>query len=342
MLILRPQGLFCPAGDFYIDPSGAVDHALITHAHSDHARRGSQKYYCTSSGVSLLKSRLGNRIQVFSLPFGQKFQLGPVQISFHPAGHILGSSQVRLERDGEVWVASGDYEREADPTCEPFEVVPCDVFITEATFGTPSFQWNNTIAVGPQILDWWQSNAARGVNSVLFAYSLGKTQRILGLLHNAKRAPIYCHPAASTINACYRAEGVLLAETICLSTLAPDERPTGALFIVPQAFMKSPQASVLGDKYETSFASGWMARSGVSGDPSRETWEMRGYDRGFVMSDHADWEDLLHTIRETGAKTVFVQHRGRGALVSHLRKLGVKAFPDSALRPLHGSQMDLF
>ena len=180
MLTLTKKGLYCAAGNFYIDPSGAVDHAVVTHSHSDHARRGSKRYYCTRSGTGLLKSRLGKLISVSSYEFAESFQIGPVHISFHPAGHILGSSQVRLEYGGEIWVSSGDYKREHDSTCEPFESITCDVFVTEATFGTPAFTWPKDKNVGPEIFQWWQDNAKNKINSLVFAYSLGKTQRILG------------------------------------------------------------------------------------------------------------------------------------------------------------------
>ncbi len=334
MLELTPKGLYCRAGNFYIDPSGAVDHAVVTHAHSDHARRGSRQYYCATSGVSLLKTRLGKNITVRGLAFGEVLRLGGVEISLHPAGHILGSAQVRLEYAGQVWVASGDYKRDPDPTCEPFESVKCDVFVTEATFGTPGYAWKKDADLGKQIHTWWNTNAARGVNSVLFAYSLGKAQRVLGVLHPHATKEVYCHPAATALNDCYRAQGINLASTRCLSTLRVGESLRGELLLVPQSFLRSDQGQVLGGRYETAFASGWMAKGshGFRG----------GYDRGFVMSDHADWNDLVRTVIETGAKTVYVQHRGNGALVKHLRTLGLQAFPDTELTPKQPDQLAFF
>jgi len=330
MLIMTKKGLFCPAGNFYIDPSGAVDHAVITHAHSDHARRGSKKYYCVNSGLSLLKARLGNNISTSTFAYSEIFQIGPVSVSFHPAGHILGSSQVRIEMNGEVWVASGDYKREKDPTCEPFEVVNCDVFVTEATFGTPGFVWDSSASLGQEILDWWNGNAFKGINSVVFAYSLGKTQRILGELQPLTDKTIYCHPSAALLNECYRDQGVPLARTRCISQVERDRVLRGELFLVPQSFLKTPEAEILGKSYVTAFASGWMAQSSY------------GYDHGFLMSDHADWNDLVRTVQETKAKKVFVQHRGKGALVKHLRGLGIEAFPDADLFPANPNQLSLF
>lgn len=343
MLTSSRTGLFNQAGNFHIDPMRAVEHAVITHAHSDHARRGSKHYYTPRSGVALLKERLGRNIQVTGFEYGEKFVLGHIELSFHPAGHILGSAQVRMrkltigtrEPTGDVWVASGDYKRDADPTCEPFEVVPCDVFVTEATFGTPAYQWPKDVELGREIFEWWNQNREEGRNSVLFAYSLGKAQRVLGVLEPFAKTPIYCHAAMSGLNACYREQGVKLAPTICLSEVDLNKPLEGALVLVPQAFLQSDAARILGDSFETAFASGWMANA-------RGGYGMQGFDKGFVMSDHADWNDLLATILATGAKRVYVQHRGQGALVKHLRSLGIQAFPESALEIENANQMSLF
>ncbi|MBS1972008.1 MAG: ligase-associated DNA damage response exonuclease [Bdellovibrionales bacterium] len=330
MLTLTPNGLYCKAGNFYIDPKGAVERAVITHAHSDHARRGAKQYYCANSGRSLLHARLGKNIKSQSYAFGEKFQLGGVTLSFHPAGHILGSSQVRMEYQGEVWVASGDYKRDPDPTCEPFEVVKCDTFVTEATFGTPAYIWNKEADLGKEIYEWWSANAAQGKNSVLFAYSLGKAQRVLGLLEPYATRQVICHSAATPLNECYREQGVKLTPTRCLSTIENNEHLEGELLLVPQSFLSTEQALILGDHYETAFASGWMAT------------DHRGYDRGFLLSDHADWNDLLRTVQECGAKQVYVQHRGKGALVRELNRMGIKAFPETALMRPESRQLSLF
>ena len=330
MLVLTSKGLYCPAGNFHIDPSGKVEHAVVTHAHSDHARRGSNMYYSSATGELLLRARLGKNISVKPFVFGAPFSIGPVGISFHPAGHILGSSQVRLEYQNEVWVASGDYKRDADPTCEPFEVVTCDVFVTEATFGTPAYRWNKEADLGAEIFNWWSENAAQKKNSVLFAYSLGKAQRVLGLLEPLTKKSIICHSAATPLTDCYRHQGIKLAPTRCLSTVTADEKFAGELFLVPQAFLKSPQADLLGEDFRTAFASGWMAK------------DTGGFDKGFLLSDHADWNDLVQTVLQTKAKKVFVQHRENGALVRHLKKLGLKAFPDTALIQKNPQQLGFF
>jgi putative mRNA 3-end processing factor len=329
MLIMTAKGLYCPRGNFYIDPKGAVEHAVITHAHSDHARKGSKHYYCVASGAALLKVRLGDSISVKTIPYRDKYNFGDVVISFHPAGHILGSSQVRIELNGEVWVVSGDYKRDNDPTCEPFETVECDVFITEATFGTPGYCWNKEINFGEDIFNWWNKNSLQGFNSVLFAYSLGKAQRILGHLHSYTEKPIFCHPATEALNICYREQGINLAPTINIDQLKLDSKMQGGLFLVPQSFLKSEQASLLGNNYKTAFASGWMAK---------DTFR---YDAGFVMSDHADWNDLLRTVLESKAKQVYVQHRGNGALVKELKSLGIHAYSDADLFPTQPQQLTL-
>ncbi|MFN8943725.1 MAG: ligase-associated DNA damage response exonuclease [Pseudobdellovibrionaceae bacterium] len=330
MITLTPQGLYCRPGKFYIDPSRAVEHAVVTHAHSDHARRGSARYYCASVGKSLLKVRLGKNIAVQGFEYGEIFELGGVQISLHSAGHILGSAQVRMEYQGEVWVISGDYKRDFDPTCHPFDPVTCDVFVTEATFGTPAFQWKKNIDVGKQIYEWWNENSQLGLNSVLFAYSLGKAQRVLGVLKPYAQRPIYCDTPVSPLTECYRNQGIALADTICLSQLTPDQKLRGELFLVPQSFLKTTKAKVLGENFQTAFASGWMAQG------------TRGYSKGFVLSDHADWNDLLETIFQTRAQRIYVQHRGNGALVKHLRNMGLQAFSDSHLKPSIEKQLELF
>lgn len=320
MIELASQGLYCRDGNFYIDPHRVVETAVITHAHSDHARRGSKLYICVHESVRLLKSRLGERIDVKSFAYGEVFSLGNARVSFHPAGHILGSAQVRVEVDRKVWVASGDYKREPDPTCAPFEVVPCDVFITEATFGAPSFQWKENSHLGEEIYDWWLKNEAKGINSVLYGYSLGKAQRVLGELRYLAHKPVYTDPNVTKLTECYRAEGVELAKSLCLSELNSGSKLRGEFIIIPPGASSEKYRELLG-KHETAFASGWVLHG------------TRGYDRGFRMSDHADWNALIKTIQETGAREVYVQHR-EGALIRHLKKnLGIEAFSDEALVP---------
>lgn len=336
------KGLFCEAGGFYIDPHRRVDLAIVTHAHSDHARRGSAKYICEASGVSLLQNRLGKQIQVQGIPYGQKFKLNDVTVSFHSAGHILGSAQVRVEYQGEVWVASGDYKREPDPTCAPFEPVKCDTFITEATFGTPKFVWEKTNDYGIRMAEWWEQNAANGINSIIFGYSLGKAQRILGELAPYAKKPVLIYSTILELTECYRNEGWTLAETIELKEAVADFKKkgikmTGEMILAPPSILDEEWMKEIGE-YRTAFASGWMA--------GRGGWGSQSYDHGFVMSDHADWNDLNQTIEETGATRVFVQHR-TGTLIRHLRKKGIDAHPVEALEVenwarMGGENLELF
>lgn len=311
------KGLYCAAGDFYIDPHRAVETAIITHAHSDHARRGHKKYICIDKGVELLKTRIGKNISVDTYQYGEVFYLGRTKISMHSAGHILGSAQVRIECDGEVWVASGDYKRDRDPSCDPFESVSCDTFITEATFGTPKFVWQKDLDHGQMIHDWWSSNEKRGLNSILFGYSLGKAQRILAELHPFAHKPVLIHSSIHELTECYRRQNKNLAETHLLmdkiKELIFDQRLEGELILAPPSILSEKWIHHLGE-YKTAFASGWMQGGGRT-----------RYDKGFVMSDHADWNDLNHTIRQTGARKVFVQHRD-GALVRHLKRDGIEAY----------------
>lgn len=311
------KGLYCSIGDFYIDPHRAVDLAIITHAHSDHARRGHKKYICVDQGLELLKTRLGKKIEVETYSYGQKFTIGRVGVSLHSAGHILGSAQVRIECDGEVWVCSGDYKRERDPSCDPFESVPCDTFITEATFGTPKFIWQKDLPHGENIFEWWSDNEKRGLNSILFGYSLGKAQRILAELQPFAHKPVLIHSTIDELTECYRRQNRMLAPTALLMNrikeLIFDQRLEGELILAPPSILSESWIHHLGE-YKTAFASGWMQGNG-----------RRGYDRGFVMSDHADWNDLNLTIRQTGARKVFVQHRD-GALIRHLKRDGIEAY----------------
>lgn len=340
LVALTEKGLYCEAGGFYIDPHRAVDLAVVTHAHSDHARRGSRRYICVSSGIGLLRSRLGKKIEVRGFAYGEEFQLGGVKVSLHSAGHILGSAQVRIQRGNEVWVASGDYKRDPDPSCDPFERVTCDTFITEATFGTPKYIWDRNTKHGEEMAQWWESARQSGKNCILYGYSLGKAQRILAELAPFAKSPILIHSSIAELTECYRAEGRILAPTRDLKEaleLADGEFLAGEFILAPPSIRDESWFAKLG-AYETAFASGWM-------QGNRSTFGGR-YDRGFVLSDHADWDGLNQTIRETGAKRVFVQHR-EGALIRHLRKLGIDAHPVDELRPpnyerLGGCNLELF
>ena len=223
LVISRPEGLYCPPGGFYIDPWRAVERAIITHAHSDHARGGLRHYLAATPSAHVLRSRLGD-IALETLAYGEPRSINGVRVSLHPAGHVLGSAQVRIEHGGSVWVASGDYKAAADfaaedATCTPFEPVPCDTFISESTFGLPVYRWRPQADIATEINAWWAANADAGRASVLFAYSFGKAQRILAMV-DASIGPIVCHGAAENLNAAYRASGVALPPTQLASAIA--------------------------------------------------------------------------------------------------------------------------
>ncbi|MBV7570231.1 ligase-associated DNA damage response exonuclease [Pseudomonas sp. PDM27] len=316
LVISRPEGLYCPAGDFYIDPWRPVERAVITHAHGDHARTGNQHYLAAAPGEGILRVRLGQDINLQTLRYGERLLHQGVFLSFHPAGHVLGSAQVRLEYGGEVWVASGDYKTEPDGTCAAFEPVRCDTFITESTFGLPIYRWQPQVQVFAEINQWWQANAAVEKTSVLFCYSLGKAQRILHGI-DARLGPILVHGAVEPINRIYREAGVHLPPTIDAADIKKsDPMMRKALVLAPPSAANSSWMRRFVD-YSDGFASGWMRLRG--------TRRRLGVDRGFVLSDHADWPGLLWAIEQTGAERVMVTHGSSGALVRYLREQGLDA-----------------
>lgn len=312
------NGLYCPAGGFYIDPWRPVAHAVITHAHADHARPGSRRYYTAPTGLPLLKKRLGADQHVTPLRYGERYRFGDCTVSLHPAGHILGSAQVRVACGDSVWVASGDFKRGTDPSCEPFELVACDTFISEATFALPVYRWPDSQHVARAIHDWWQANAAEGRASILFTYALGKAQRILAELRQLSHRPVYLHGAVVPLTGIYRQAGIPMVPTAPVSERDDSDGFAGELIIAPPSadgsrWMRRFRRPARG------FASGWMR---IRGNRRR-----RGFDRGFVLSDHADWPELLRTFAETGACRILTTHGRANELVAYLREHGYDAAP---------------
>ncbi|OWQ44643.1 DNA ligase-associated DEXH box helicase [Roseateles noduli] len=317
LVVARPQGLYCPPGDFYIDPWRPVDRAVITHGHSDHARRGNGHYLAHRDSAAILRRRLGEDITLQTLDYGEAVVHHGVRVSLHPAGHVLGSAQVRLEHGGRVWVASGDYKLEADGTNAPFEPVRCDTFITESTFGLPIYRWPSQAALFAGIDAWWRRNAEAGRPSVLYAYALGKAQRLLHGV-DASIGPIVAHGAVEPLNAVYRAAGVRLPTTLAVGDPSLDKAALSrALVIAPPSAASSPWLRRFGPDLSDAFASGWMQLRG--------TRRRRGVDRGFVVSDHADWPGLMAAIRGTGAERVFVTHGSVATMVRWLGEQGLQA-----------------
>ncbi|HLM97849.1 MAG TPA: ligase-associated DNA damage response exonuclease [Bryobacteraceae bacterium] len=310
-----PNGLYCAAGDFYVDPWDPVDRAVITHAHADHLVAGSKAYICTRPGETLLRARLGADAPIESIDYGQTMERAGVRVSFHPAGHILGSAQVRLEYRGEVCVVSGDYKLVADGTSTAFEPIRCQTFVTESTFGLPIFRWPERDEVFREINEWWRGDQQAGKASVLFAYPLGKAQRLLAGI-DSSIGPIYTHGAVERFNRIYRESGVALPPTAYARSASPKTDWTRALILAPPMAKTSPWLRRFGD-FSTALASGWMRIRG--------TRRRQSIDRGFVLSDHADWPALLTAIRASQAQSVWVTHGYRVPLVRWLTENGVDA-----------------
>jgi len=311
LIELTSRGLYCTPGDFYIDPWRGVHRAVITHAHADHARYGSEKYLCAASGELVLRQRLGE-IQLDTLRYGENMTFNGVRVSLHPAGHILGAAQVRVEHNGEVWVASGDYKLQQDATCQQFEPVRCHTFITESTFSMPIYRWREPSEIFADINAWWAANREAGKNSVVFGYSLGKSQRILGGVE-ASIGPIVAHSAVEMLNRCYRDSGVALPKTALSSDW---KKSTGALVLAPPATEGSTWLKQF-EPYSTAVASGWMHVRGAR--------RQRAVDRGCGLSDHVDWPDVLNAIHATGATRVLATHGFTDVLTRTLRERGLSA-----------------
>lgn len=309
-------GLYCPLGDFYIDPWRPVERAVITHAHSDHARWGMGSYLCSKEGEAVTRLRVGDG-PIEALEYGERRTIGDVLVSLHPAGHILGSAQIRIEHQGEVAVVSGDYKTEADRTCTPFELVRCHTFVTESTFGLPIYRWAPQESVFAEINDWWRGNQAAGKASVLEAYALGKAQRALSGL-DSSIGPIIIHGAIKTLTDAYRQQGVDLPPTRIVGEVEKKFDWSQALILAPPGAHATPWGRKFGDQ-STAFLSGWMRIRG--------TRRRRAVDRGFVLSDHVDWPALLETIRATEAENIWVTHGYTTVVTQYLRELGWNAQP---------------
>ena len=316
LIELTDSGLYCRAGDFHIDPWKPVERAVTTHAHSDHARFGSKKYLAAEPGRRLLEARVGPA-DIDTLPYGEAVDLGGVRVSFHPAGHVLGSAQVRVEHHGEIWVVTGDYKLERDPTCTPFEPVRCHTFITESTFALPVYRWDAPEILFGSMNSWWRANRDAGKASIVFAYSLGKAQRVLAGV-DASIGPIFTHGAVEKLTKAYRESGVALPPTTAVGDAVGGGKKAwaGALIVAPPSADGSPWARKF-EPASSAVASGWMQVRGAR--------RRRAMDRGFVLSDHADWPGLLTAVRETGATKVLATHGFASIFARYLRDRGTDA-----------------
>jgi putative mRNA 3-end processing factor len=318
------RGLYCEAGDFHIDPWRPVSRAIVTHGHADHARFGSDLYVCHPLTAPILRKRFGD-VAIETAAYGEVLTRDGVEISLHPDGHVLGSAQVRVARDGDVWVASGDYKLEADGVAAAFEPIRARVFITESTFGLPIYRWRSQAELITGVESWWRENAGAGRASVLYAYALGKAQRVLAHV-DASIGPIVCHGAIEPINAIYREAGVALPTTVLAQDVADRSVFRKALIVAPPSAAASPWLNRFGD-YSDALASGWMQ---VRGNRRR-----RGLDRGFALSDHADWPGLILAVEAAGAERVLATHGFTGPLTRYLQERG---FDARALQTAYGEE----
>ena len=318
MLRVTDRGLYCEAGDFHVDPWRPVPRAVVTHAHGDHLAWGCGAYLVAAPGQALARERLGQYgDRVEAIAYGERRTIGGVVVSLHPAGHILGSAQVRIEHGGEVWVVSGDYKTAPDPTCAPWEPVRCHLFVTESTFGLPIYRWPDERRVVHDINAWWAANAAAGVTSLLFGYALGKAQRLLAGL-DPSIGPILLHGAAVRMTELYREAGIALPPTTHATVARGSAQ--GAVVVAPPSAENTTWARRFGAT-ASAFASGWMLVRGAR--------RRRGVARGFPLSDHVDWPSLLTAIEATGAERVWVTHGFTGPVVRWLtgRGLDARAIP---------------
>ncbi len=322
LLEFNDRGIYCPKGDFYIDPWRPVKRAVITHAHADHARWGHKYYLAHPLSVPVLRQRLGAGIKVQALEYGEKINLLGTEVSLHPAGHIPGSAQVRVEYQGQIWVVSGDYKLEDDGLCIPFEPVPCQHFITESTFGLPVYRWPEPREELAALRHWWEKNAVEGTVSVVAAYALGKAQRVLQSLEDGP-GDIWTHGATENVNAVLRDAGLTLPETRRVEREHGKKDLQGGLVLCPPSALGSTWLRRF-QPYRTAFCSGWMALRGAR--------RRRAADRGFVISDHADWPGLNLAVEATGAENVYVTHGYTELFARWLREeKGLNAFPVETL-----------
>lgn len=308
-------GLYCPEGDFYIDPWKPVERAIVTHAHSDHARWGMGRYLCARESAGVLRLRVGEEARIDTLEYGDSILMNGARVSLHPAGHILGSAQVRVEVGGYVTVVSGDYKTEPDPTCTPFEPVACHTFVTESTFGLPIYRWPKQSDVAESIHSWWRANQAVGKCSILLGYALGKSQRALAML-DPNVGPIFLHGAVQSLTNAYRDEGIPLPPTRIVGQVDKNFDWSQAMIIAPPSANGTPWLRRFGD-HSTAFMSGWMTIRGAR--------RRRAVDRGFVVSDHVDWPSLIDSIAATGAESVWVTHGYSAVVVQYLQEQGLDA-----------------
>ena len=314
LLSFTDKGIYCEQADVYLDPWRPVARAIITHGHSDHARWGHKHYLSTPGTEHIMRHRLGV-IQSQSLGFGESLTINGVHFSFHPAGHVLGSAQIRCEYKGEIWCFTGDYKLQNDGVSEPFELVKCHHFITESTFGMPIYRWQPQDLVFQEINDWWQACAKTGKTALLTGYSLGKAQRLLANI-DPSIGEIFVHGAIDNMNRALAQIGLQLPKTTRITREIEAEKFQGALILAPPGALAGPLARKFRQS-STAIASGWMSLRGAR--------RRRAVDRGFVLSDHCDWDELNRAIQATGCENVYVTHGYTHVFAKWLREQGLNA-----------------
>ncbi|MEO6851104.1 MAG: ligase-associated DNA damage response exonuclease, partial [Mucilaginibacter sp.] len=314
LLEFTDRGIYCSKGDFYVDPWQPVDDAVITHAHSDHAYVGHKNYLAHHLSREVLLYRLGD-IRLQTIEYGEKVFKNGVGVSLFPAGHVIGSAQVRIEYQGEVWVVSGDYKVDDDGISTPFEPVKCQHFISECTFGMPVFQWKPQVQIFNDINAWWRSNLDNGIATVLVGYSLGKAQRILQNL-DLSNGKVYTHGTIENTNEALRRNGVILNPTERITFDTPREEIRKGIVLAPPSSVGTPWMRKFGP-YNFGYCSGWMTIRGAK--------RRRAADRGFVLSDHADWDGLISAIDATGCEKVYLTHGYTATFSRYLTEIGFDA-----------------
>ena len=304
----KDGNLYCELADIWIDPRKPVKQALISHAHFDHFAFGCEEYISTEETAILLKERVGEDINIKSFDYGEEFKINGINISFHPSGHILGSCQIRFIFAEEKWLISGDFKLQKDETCKQYEIVKTDYLISECTFGLPIFKWNETKKEALNISKWVTQSPDK--TSLLFCYSLGKAQRLLNEISQTNfKGNIYSHDTIYKMNNCYRQLGIDIKDTMKIENIKKINELKGSLILLPPALSKSTYIKNL-NNIQTAFASGWMS--------IRALRKRSGYDKGFAISDHADWDGILEVVKNSEAKNVFFHHGDSEALSKYL------------------------
>ena len=314
LLEFTDSGIYCAQGNFYIDPWKPVDDAVITHAHSDHARFGSKRYLAHHLSREVLLYRLGD-IQLQTVEYGETIMKNGVEISLFPAGHVIGSAQIRICYKDEVWVVSGDYKTEDDGISTPFEPVRCHQFISECTFGMPVYKWKPQKEIFDDMNSWWCQNVKENRASVVVGYSLGKAQRILQNL-DLSIGTVYTHGVIENTNEALRRNGIILNPTTRITQDTPKEEVRKGIILAPPSSVGTPWMKKF-NPYDFGYCSGWMSIRGAK--------KRRAADRGFVLSDHADWDGLISAIDATGCEKVYLTHGYTASFSRYLSEIGFDA-----------------